>query len=81
MQPETFAITLAELRDVAQACSDAKVPYAVSGVATIVATLCAFAGPHGSTGQRNAMDAATKAGFTPEYYGDGIRVTFNPKGK
>lgn len=78
MQDETMRLTMLELRDIAQEAVTHKTPHVVSGVCTVLASLVAFSGPHGSTAQRNMMDLATSCGFSPEYYGSGVRISFVP---
>lgn len=74
VQPETMEVLLLELRDVAANCG--KVPHAVSGICTVVANLIAFSGSNGGTAQANMMRMAERCGFTPEFYGHGVRVSY-----
>lgn len=57
-----------------------KTPHVTACICTAVANIIASA-QHGSTHQKNIMDDATNAGFTPEYWAAGVRVSFSGSGK
>lgn len=69
---------LAELAAICVSAQSKRANYMAASACTVVANLIAGAGPHGGSEQLRVMDAATKAGFTPEFYAGGIRVHFQP---
>lgn len=72
-----IAAALKDLADAAQLSKD--VPHAVSCVCAAVANLIAGAGTFGGGAQVKMMDAASAAGFQPEYYAGSIRVSWGMK--
>lgn len=79
---QAIQLTFVELADVcklALARNGADGNDVVSSACTAVATLIQGAGSYGGHPQKALMDAATSAGFTPEFYAGGIRVGYYPK--
>jgi hypothetical protein len=68
-----------ELREAAHFALANKTPYAVSSICSAVANIIQGAGSYGGHPQKTLMDAATAAGFSPEFYAGGIRVGYHPK--
>lgn len=71
----------AVLANLAEAVAAARSRDARQHVCNAVANIIAGAGTHGGHDQLAAMDAATRAGFAPEYYADTIRVYWQPAAK
>lgn len=74
---EAMVMALLSMQDAATLATKSKHPKAVQAICTAVANLIAGAGAYGSSGQSNMMDLASKRGFAPEFYNNGVRVTFN----
>lgn len=66
----------AVLADLADAAKRAKEDECAAYICGAVANLVAGAGTHAGSAQASVMAAAERAGFTVDYYGNGVRVAY-----
>jgi hypothetical protein len=71
---EALRVALVELKEACEFGKDT--PYVISSVCTAVANMIAASGPFGAAAQTNFMRLVEEVGFTPEFYGAGIRVSY-----
>lgn len=84
VEMDTVAEIVAACADMARSAANTPESAARMDMANIQNCACAVVvklitrAAYGSGQQKAIMDEATKAGFSPEYWGGGIRVSFQP---